>query len=71
METFSALLALSEGKPPVTDGFPSQKTSNVGFDFFVLDDSQKNKLLNKHLSCRWFETKWRLCDIGAMYMCVD
>ena len=26
METFSALLALCEGNPPVTDGFPAQRT---------------------------------------------
>ena len=30
METVSALLALCEGNPPVTGGFPSQTASNVG-----------------------------------------
>ena len=29
METLSALLALCEGKPSVTVGFPLQKTSSV------------------------------------------
>ena len=31
METFSYLLALCEANPPVADGFPSQRASNVGF----------------------------------------
>ena len=29
METIFALLALCEGNPSVTDGFPSQRTSNA------------------------------------------
>ena len=29
METFSALLVLCEGNPPVTGGFPSQRASNI------------------------------------------
>ena len=52
-ETLSALLALCEGNPPVTGGFPSQRTSNADFDVTV------NKRLNKQLSCRWFEKPWR------------
>ena len=32
METLSTLLALCEGNPPVTDGFPSQWAGNTGFD---------------------------------------
>ena len=28
----AALLALGEGNPPVTGGFPSQRASNLGFD---------------------------------------
>ena len=39
METFSALLALYEGNPPVTGGFPSQKPGN--FDVFF--DLRLNK----------------------------
>ena len=31
METLSALLALCEGNPPVTGGFPRQKAGNAGF----------------------------------------
>ena len=34
METCSALLALSEGNPPVTDGFPSQRPVTLSFDAF-------------------------------------
>ena len=33
MKTFSALLALWEGKPPVTGEFPSQKPVTQSFDF--------------------------------------
>ena len=45
MGTISALLALCEGNPPVTGGFPSQTASIAGFDvsFYV----SLNKLLNK------------------------
>ena len=32
METLNALLALCEGNPSVTDGFPSQRASNEEFD---------------------------------------
>ena len=34
METVSALLALCEGNPPVTGGFPSQWASNASCDVF-------------------------------------
>ena len=55
METFTALLALCEGNPPVTSGLPSQgpvmQSSNV---FYVL----LNKRLSKQSRCWWFETPW-------------
>ena len=35
METFSALLALCEGKPSVTGGFPSQKPVLRSFEVFL------------------------------------
>ena len=35
METFSALLALCEGSPPVTGGFPSQWPVTWGFDVLI------------------------------------
>ena len=45
MAMLSALLALCEGNPPVTGGFPSQRASD---DVFV--DVSLNKSLNKPLS---------------------
>ena len=55
METLSALLALCEGNPPVTGGFPSQTDQycEVGL----------NELLDKLWNCRRFQTSWRLYDI--------
>ena len=35
METFSALLALCEGNPPVTGGFPLQRPVGRSFAFFI------------------------------------
>ena len=35
METFSALLALCEGNPPVTGGFPSQRPVTRSFEVFL------------------------------------
>ena len=46
METFSALLALCEGNPSVTGGFPSQKP--VTRNFGVLFDLRLNKRLSKN-----------------------
>ena len=64
METFSALLALCEGKPPVTAGFPSQRP--VTLSFGVFSDRCLYTRLNKQ-SRRWrFETPlhplWRHCN---------
>ena len=41
METLSALLALYEGIPPVSGGFPSISASNAGFGIFF--DVRLNK----------------------------
>ena len=64
MERVSALLALYEGNPPVTGGFPSQRASNASFGVFF--DVSLNKMLNKQSSCRRFETPgrslWRHCN---------
>ena len=57
IETFSALLALCEGNPPVTDGFPSQRPVTRSFD--VLVDVCLNNRLSKQSRCRWFETPCR------------
>ena len=53
METFSALLALSEVNPPVTAGFPPQRPVTRRFDVFF------DLRLNKQSICWWFETTWR------------
>ena len=58
METFWALLALSQGNQPVVGGLPSHRASNAGIDvFFVVD---VNKLLRKQSRCGSFETPWHI-----------
>ena len=64
METFSALLALWEGNPPVTGGFPSQRPVMQSFDVFF--DLCLNKRLNIQLKCLWFETLCTHYDITVM-----
>ena len=63
METFSALLALCGGNPPVTMRFPPQRPVKRYFDVFF--DLRLNKRLSKLSRCRWFEALslllWRLC----------
>ena len=56
-QTFSALLALCEGNPPVTGWFPSQRPVTWSIDVFF--DLRQNKRLNKQSRRRWFETPWR------------
>ena len=51
METFSALLALCEGNPPVTCGFPSQKPMQRRFDVFF--HPRLNKWLSKQSRRLW------------------
>ena len=63
METFSALLALCEGNPPVTGGFPSNRPVTWNLSFF---DVLLNKRLNNQWSCRRFEAPWCLCDVTLM-----
>ena len=64
METFSALLALCEGNPSVTGGFPSQRPVTRSFDVFFC--ARLNKRLSKQSRCWWFETPrrslWRHCN---------
>ena len=57
METFSALLALCEGNPPVTDGFPPQRSETRSIDVFF--DLRVNKWLSKQSRRRWFGTPLR------------
>ena len=64
MESFSAPLALREGNPPVTGGFPSQRPVTRSFDLFF--DLRLNKRLSKQMRRRWFESPsrslWRHCN---------
>ena len=64
METISALLALYEGNPPVTGGFPSQRQVTGSFGVFF--DLHLAKRLNKQSRRQWFETPsyslWCHCD---------
>ena len=55
----SALLALYEGNPQVTE-----KASNQELDIFF--NVNLNELLNKQSSCRWFAMPWRPCDVIGM-----
>ena len=56
-ETFSALLAICEGNPPVTGGFPSQRPVTRNIDVFF--DLRLTKRLSKQSRRRWFETPLR------------
>ena len=62
LKTFSVLLVLCEGKPPVTAGFPSVTRS---VDVFF--DLRLNKRLSKQSRCWWFESPsrwlWRHCIV--------
>ena len=64
METFCSLLALCEGNPLVTGGFPSHKPVTHSFDVFF--DLRLNKRLSKQWRRLWFETPsrslWRHCN---------
>ena len=61
MVTLLALLALCDGNPSVTGGFPSQWSSYADLRCFC--DISPKELLNKHSSGRWCETPmWRHCD---------
>ena len=64
METFSALLAICAGNPPVAGEFPAQKSVTRSFD--VSFDLRLNKRLSKQSRRWWFETLsrllWRHCN---------
>ena len=64
METFSALLALCEGKSPVTGEFPSQRLVTWSLDVFF--NLRLNQRVSKQSGRRWFETPsrslWRHCN---------
>ena len=58
------VLAICEGNPPVTDGFPSQRP--VTRSFHVFFDLRLNKQLSKQSRRRWLESPlrplWRHCN---------
>ena len=56
MEIVSALLAICEGNPLVTGGFPSQRRMTRSLVFF---DLRLNQRLSKQPKRRWFETPSR------------
>ena len=71
MGTVSMSLALCEGNPPVTGGFPSQRP--VMQKFYVFFDLHLNKRLSKPSRCQWFETPshslWRHCNVPTPSQC--
>ena len=64
METFYVLLALCQGNPPATGGFPSQRSVTRSFDTFF--DLRLNQRFSKKSRRWWFETQsfslWRHYD---------
>ena len=52
-DNISALLALCEGNPPVTGGFPSQRPVMLSFDVFF--DLSWDKQLSKQSGHQWFK----------------
>ena len=59
METFSASLALCEGKLPVT-----------GYVSWCFSHFRPKELFSKHSNGRWSGTPWRSCDISGMEFCI-
>ena len=57
METFSMLLVICKGNPPVTGGFPSQRPVTRSFD--VCFDLRLNKWLSTQWRRWWFEMPLR------------
>ena len=58
METFSTLLTLCKGNPPVNDGFPLQRVGNVELWYFVVDIG-----LNKLLARQWGDQGIRYIEL--------
>ena len=70
METFFVLLALCEGNPSVTGGFPSQRPVTRSVDVFF--DLRPCKRLSKQSRRQWFENAsrllWRFCDVWKLLL---
>ena len=64
MEKHPALLALCEGKPPVSGECPHKETVIGKFDVPLV--VSLTNLLNKQSSCRWFNALWCPCDVTVM-----
>ena len=68
---YSATLALCEGNPPVTGGFPLQRPVTRSFDVFF--DLHLNKRLSKQSRRRWFvmlsRSLWRHCNDLFLSLC--
>ena len=64
METFSPLLVICEGNPPVTGEFPSQRPVTQSFPVFF--DLHLNKPLSKQSRRWWFETPSCPYDVTVM-----
>ena len=60
----SMVLALCEGNPLLTGGFPAQRPCNASFFF---NEVSLNKLLEKRLSGQWFEMHWCSCVVIVMF----
>ena len=58
MEAFSVFLALCEGNPPVTGGFPSQRPVTRSFDVFY--ELRMITRLSKQSRRRWFKDRAHL-----------
>ena len=72
METVSKLLALCDGNPLVTGGFPSQKEIQsfhkglVMWHFDIVFANNLSIVLNALSSCQWFEMIQCSCEITVM-----
>ena len=70
METFSTLLALCAGNPPIPGEFPAQRPVTRSSDVFF--DLRLNKRLSKQPWGWWFETLprslWRDCNESTLNM---
>ena len=64
MEIFSALLALSEGNPPVTGGFPLQRPVTRTVD---AGDLRRHRTHYDVIVMEWREDCDNVCEVVANY----
>ena len=65
-ETLSALLALCEGNPPVSGGFPSQRASNVKL-WCILWCSPEQMVKNSRFAGNFIRRPTPSCNVILMY----